>query len=91
MIIGDAAFGSFELLKEIKQWGGNGTFSISNNIYPWLWEVLSVNVPPNHWRCATNNNNWIASSHTIIDNTSNKIIHQQILSSAFQVPQQQNQ
>lgn len=58
------------------------TFSTPVNSPIWLWNVLSHNVPPNHWRAAKNDKLWIASSHTIIS-SNNNIVSQQILSNAF--------
>ena len=52
--VGDAAFGSTEVLAEIEEeWREIGTFSISNSISnQYLWEVLSSNIPhPNTWVC----------------------------------------
>jgi hypothetical protein len=69
-------------MKEIQQWGGGATFSIPSNNNPWLWEVLSINVPPNHSRSAINGDGYIASSHTLYDQKG-KIIYQQIVTDAF--------
>ena len=48
----------------------------------WLWDVLAHNLPPNNWRSAIDQNNWIASSHTIIDKN-NKMVRQQVISNGF--------
>jgi hypothetical protein len=80
--VGDSAFGSFGLMKEIQQWGGGATFSIPSNNNPWLWEVLSINVPSNHSRSVINGDSYIASSHILFDQKG-KIIYQHIVTDAF--------
>jgi len=75
MIIGDAAFGSFDLLRKIEEWGGTATSS------QFLWSVLSMNTPPNTWRAAANKH-WLAGSHTITDKNGKKVF-QQVISNAF--------
>lgn len=69
-------------MESIERYGWKGIFSISSVQTPWLWDILSINVPPNNWRMATNSNNWIASSHTIIDKNG-KMVTQHLLSNAF--------
>jgi hypothetical protein len=81
--IGDAAFGSFDLLEKVEQWNGKATFSMSTNNSSWIWELLSLNVPPQHWRAAINSKGWIASSHTLVD-SNRSTTHQQILSNGFE-------
>lgn len=82
-ILGDSAFGSFDLLKEIVDWGGGGTFAMQGKFAPHLWEVLSVNLPPNTWSAAYNDRGWTASCSMIFDEPSQKQTYQQILSTAF--------
>jgi hypothetical protein len=56
---------------------------MSNNISTQLWNALSYNCPPNHWRAVLNNDGVIASVHTLkVDNTL-KIVHQQIITCGF--------
>jgi hypothetical protein len=81
--IGDAAFGSFDLLEKVEQWNGKATFSMSTNNSSWIWELLSLNVPPQHWRVAINSKGWIVSSHTLVD-SNRSTTHQQILSNGFE-------
>lgn len=51
-IVTDAAFGSKEIIKEVGEWGGVMTSAISINNDTWLWNLLTYNTPPNHWRSA---------------------------------------
>jgi hypothetical protein len=81
-IIGDSAFGSFELLDKLERQGIQATFSMSLNTSTFLWKLLSQNVPPDHWRAAVNEKKWITSSHTIIDKN-NARAYQQVLSNGF--------
>jgi hypothetical protein len=82
-ILGDSAFGSFSLLEEIIDWGAGGTFAMQGKFAPYLWEVLSANLPPNTWRAAHNDQGWLASCSKIFDVASGKQTYQQILSTAF--------
>lgn len=79
--IGDAGYGSADLLDEIDKKGGVGTFSISKTWNPILWAALSINTPGDTWRAATDEHGWIASSHTIVEK--GKKTFQHIISSAF--------
>jgi len=65
-IIADAAFGSLEMLEKIKNWDGTATFSCSINTTPWLWQLLSHNLPVSHRRAVvqTSTGN-IASLHAL--------------------------
>ena len=47
-----------------------------------FWDVLSINTPANTWRATVNDESILASSHTIYDKNG-KIVHQQLLSNAF--------
>ena len=77
-VIGDAAFGSEEMVKYIQQWGSTSTFSISINQKPFLWSVLQSNLPPNHWNYAVIRDSQVyACSHCLISST-NSFINQQI-------------
>lgn len=80
-IVADSAFGSPQLLNEIEQWGGTGTFACSSTHSSWLWELLTKNVPPNHWR-ASIQDNLIASAHIIAD-PNGKFVHQKVISNGF--------
>jgi hypothetical protein len=82
-VIADATFGSITVMEEIQKLGGTSTLSISNLHSSWLWDVLSHNLPPNHWRAAQNSKNWITTIHTIKDKN-RKIVTQQILTNPFQ-------
>lgn len=82
-MVADAAFGSFDILKEISEWGGMGTFSCSSGNTPWLWEMLSTNLPPHSWRAAINVElGVVASIHTATDDKGKKT-HQQLLSTGW--------
>lgn len=50
---------------------------------PYLWEVLSANLPPDTWRAAHNDEGWLASCSKVADNSSGKATYQHILSTAF--------
>ena len=80
--VADAAFGSEIMLKEVEEWGGSATFSMSISTMNWMWNVLSANSPTGTWRAAMNEKGWIASSHTILDKNNNRV-HQQLLSNGF--------
>jgi hypothetical protein len=77
MTIGDAAFGSFDLLDKIEE----RLFSQCCFFKAFLWRVLSINTPPNMWRAAANKH-WVAGPHTIIDKNGKKVF-QQVISNAF--------
>ena len=82
--VADSAFGSLQLLNEIEQWGGTGTFACSSTHSSWLWELLTKNVPPIHWH-ASIQDNLIASAHTIADpNGKCEIISQELSLGTFQ-------
>lgn len=80
-IIGDAAFGNTELITRIQEWGGNATFSFNENNTSWLWDLLAYKTPPNTWKAAMKNE-VIATLHAIED-SSHKIVNQQIMTTAF--------
>lgn len=77
-IIGDAAFGSEEMVEYIRKWGATSTFSININQKPFLWSVLQSNLPPDHWKYAVVKDSGVyACTHCLISST-NSIINQQI-------------
>ena len=76
----DSAFGSPQLLNEIEQWVVQALLHRSTHS-SWLWELLTKNVPPNHWR-ASIQDNLIASAHTIAD-PNGKFVHQKVISNGF--------
>jgi len=49
-VIADSAIGSIELLEELTELGVTGTFSISSNCKPWLWEIMSNGLHEGSWR-----------------------------------------
>lgn len=51
-VVADSAFGSLQMLKDITAAGWTGTLSMPCNEPSYLWNVLNMNVPPNHWRAA---------------------------------------
>jgi hypothetical protein len=79
-LVGDAAYGSFETLTKIVNWGGNGTFSFNSNKENFLWETLAFNVPPQNSRIAENES-FVASVHVI--NANGKRVTQQVVSTAY--------
>jgi hypothetical protein len=54
--VADAGFGTWEILDTIKNWGGTATISFPVGTQPWIWELLSYNLPIDHWRAATKGN-----------------------------------
>ena len=82
-IIADSAFASSDLMLKVKTWGGSLTTAVPSNNNSYLWKLLSWNVPPNFWRAAISSDGNLASIHRIIDDNSNKITTQQILSTGF--------
>ena len=80
--ISDAAFGSEHLLQKVSEFGGTATFSCSVKVLSFLWEILSSNLPPDHWRAAEQaGTGYIASCHALLDPKGGKV-YQQIISSA---------
>jgi hypothetical protein len=82
-MLADSAFGSIELLKDIENWGGHGTFSMQSTHQSYIWEVLSAILPPNNWRTACNDKGWIASCSCVEDPNKQKKTYQLILSNAY--------
>jgi len=81
-IVGDAAFGSLDMMSCVAEWGGTATLSCGINNCAWLWDLLSTDLPPATWRCAVNEDSIIASVHVATDDRGNKG-HQQILASGW--------
>jgi hypothetical protein len=81
-IITDAGFGTFDLMAEVKQWGGAYTSSMNSSHAATLWEAIRYNVAPQHWRAVMKDSGLIASVHTI-ETEKNKLVHQQIVSTAY--------
>eukprot|EP01105_Mastigella_eilhardi_P024040 TRINITY_DN617_c0_g4_i1.p1 TRINITY_DN617_c0_g4~~TRINITY_DN617_c0_g4_i1.p1 ORF type:complete len:499 (+),score=93.72 TRINITY_DN617_c0_g4_i1:432-1928(+) len=83
--VGDAAFGSAQILDIIRQHGGVGTFSISTNLWPQLWQALSFNLPIDHFRVALQQQSGIVASihslHMTTDATKKTV--QKLLSTGF--------
>jgi hypothetical protein len=80
--VADAAFGSFDLIHEIENWGGYATFSISSNNTSWLWNILSSNLPCGCWRTAQHTNGFIASCSALIDKNGKRVL-QHLFSNGF--------
>lgn len=78
----DSAFGSFELMKDIANWGGKTTMSVAQEPQ-WLWKVLSYCVPPDHWRAAQTPT-FIASVHAKLNKETNCTIYKHVISNAYQ-------
>jgi hypothetical protein len=79
----DSAFGVIGLVNSVVEWGGEITTAVQLDYESTLWNVLSYNVTPNHWRAAIKGN-LVASIHKAIDNNTNKITTQCILSNGFE-------
>jgi hypothetical protein len=78
----DSAFGSFVTMNKVLQWGGLWTTAMASHNSPQLWQLLSYNCSPNHWRAAMNDEDIIISSHTLkTDNA--KLVYQRILTCGF--------
>ncbi len=69
-------------------WGGKATLSMSINTSPFLWTILSQNVPANAWK-TVHKDGIIASCHTIYDKNG-VIIHQQVISNVFTAIMKEN-
>eukprot|EP01105_Mastigella_eilhardi_P013148 TRINITY_DN2990_c0_g1_i1.p1 TRINITY_DN2990_c0_g1~~TRINITY_DN2990_c0_g1_i1.p1 ORF type:complete len:436 (-),score=87.15 TRINITY_DN2990_c0_g1_i1:428-1735(-) len=83
--VGDTAFGSTQILEIVRQRGGVGTFSISSNSCPQLWQALAFNLPIDHFRVAAQQQSGVvASVHLLLATTdATKRTLQQLLSTAF--------
>lgn len=78
----DAAFGNWDLLQQIHEWGGKATFSFNYGNTTWLWDVLSYGLACKHWRAAVNlEKHCVASVHVIIDDKGNRSCQQLISTS----------
>jgi hypothetical protein len=67
-------------MKDIQQWNGCATFSLSSNNNPLLWKMLSINVSPNQSLSAINGDDYIAYSHILYDQ---KIVYQHFATAPF--------
>ena len=82
-LIADAAFGSWETMQNIAEWGGAATLSWNKGNTTWLWELLSTTFQPNTWRAAYHaETDSVATVHALLDSTG-KLIYQQVVSSAW--------
>jgi hypothetical protein len=89
--VADAAFGSVAMVKDIQEWDAIGTLSCSSNQQGWLWNVLSYQLPPRHWRVAYHSElDIIASCHAVTDDNGKKH-YQQLLSSGWKVVSREQQ
>jgi hypothetical protein len=83
--ISDSAFGSFDEMFQVHEWGALWTTSMPSTSTPFLWNALSYNCGPNTWKAVLNSHGIIASSHTIIVEETKKIVRQQVLTNGFDV------
>lgn len=84
-IISDSAFCSLEVLEVIHEWGGHATMACASDSSAWIWQILSYNLPPNHWHgLYQSDSRFLASCHALVDNNGKKQ-YQFILSNAFEV------
>ena len=81
-LVADAAFGGFDTLKTIADWGGTSTMSCPSGTSPWLWDMLSTNLPAGNWRGAENSDGIVAAIHAASDDKGKKV-HQQLLSTGW--------
>lgn len=51
-LVADSAFGSFTRIEELRQIGCSGVFSMSSQITPWLWKMLTHDCSVDEGRCA---------------------------------------
>jgi hypothetical protein len=79
----DSAFGSFEEMLQVIEWGGTWTTAMPINANASLWNLLSYNNADDTWRAAVDEYGRVASSSTMIVEESGKIVHKQVLSCAF--------
>jgi hypothetical protein len=82
-IVADAAFGNLDILEEITEWGASATLSCSVGHTPWLWEVLSANLPSGHWRLAEQTSTEILASCHCSTDEKGKRTHQHLLSTGW--------
>ena len=80
-IIGDSAFGNWDIFSAINDWKGTATLSVSFEKLKTVWSMLDHNLGPQNWRNAMKDN-IIASSHAITD-SKNKLVKQHILTTGF--------
>ena len=78
-VIGDAAFGSEEMINFISEWGSTATFSINLTQKHFLWSMLRSDLPPDHWKYAVIKENKIYACLHCLISSSNSIIYQQIM------------
>lgn len=69
------------MLSEVTQWGGQITTAVSPSVCPEIWNVLSYNLPPEHWRIAFKDN-VIASCHATKDSNDN-LVYQRLFSTVW--------
>jgi hypothetical protein len=79
-VVADSAFGSFDVMKQIVELGFSATLSMPATASDWLWDVLSHNLPSDHWRAAVKDN-IVASVQYRKDEKTGKSSFKQILSS----------
>lgn len=85
----DAAFGSTGMMNDVDTTGGYATMSTAVSNQPWLWKVLSYNLPPGHWRAAIQSSTgYIASCHALTDDKGQKH-YQQLLASGWNSVEQE--
>lgn len=80
--VADSAFGSLEMLQEIKDWGGSGTLACSPTVNSYLWDALSLNLPPSHSRNCINSTSDIAAGIRVSEDSST---YQRVLSTGWYV------
>ena len=72
----DAAFCTEESLIDLSERGWVATASCSSTTLPWLWSIMTTNLPPHTHRCSWNEKKDLtASVHTSIDKKNNTNYH----------------
>jgi len=81
----DSAFGSFDRMDQIVEFGGDATMSMSSTVYPWLWELLDYRCGINQGRVAYIPTNGVVVASYVVKTNSDEIRQLKIISSACKV------
>jgi hypothetical protein len=86
-IVADSTFGSFDLMREVTQWGGSRTFNIFPSIETDLWKLMGMFLQKDWWKAAQNSSGMIISSSKLepmrCSSASNQIVQKNLLVSGF--------
>ena len=83
-IVADSAFGSFQLLDDIKRWGSTATFALSSSTEPNLWKLLRAGLVNDKWRAAFNETSGVVASLSLKTKTGKtEQVCQTVISTGF--------